>query len=100
MQVYCIPLGGMCIQQPFTIGGSGSTYIYGYVDATYKENMTKDECLEFTKNGKFLLPLSNCHIAHFCTLYYYKHEVDSIFMHILCTVMCCLTLQLILPEIL
>jgi len=50
-QVYCIPLGGMCIRQPITIGGSGSTYIYGYVDASFKENMTKDECLEFTKNA-------------------------------------------------
>jgi 20S proteasome subunit beta 1 len=50
-QVYCIPLGGMCIQQPFTIGGSGSTYIYGYVDATFKDNMSKEECLAFTKNA-------------------------------------------------
>ena len=51
LQVYCIPLGGMCIRQPFTIGGSGSTYIYGYVDATYKEKMNVKECLEFTANG-------------------------------------------------
>jgi 20S proteasome subunit beta 1 len=50
-QVYCIPLGGMCIRQPFTIGGSGSTYIYGYVDATYKPEMTVEDCLEFTKNA-------------------------------------------------
>merc|ERR1711893_224063 len=49
-QVYSIPLGGMCVRQPFTIGGSGSTYVYGYVDATFKENMTKEQCLEFTKN--------------------------------------------------
>lgn len=49
-QVYSIPLGGMCIRQPFTIGGSGSTYVYGYVDANFKEGMTKEECMEFTKN--------------------------------------------------
>nr|CAB3265226.1 proteasome subunit beta type-6-like [Phallusia mammillata] len=50
-QVYTIPLGGMFIRQPFSIGGSGSTYIYGHVDATFKENMTKDQCLEFCANA-------------------------------------------------
>jgi 20S proteasome subunit beta 1 len=49
-QVYSVPLGGMCVRQPFSIGGSGSTYVYGHVDATFKENMTREECLEFTKN--------------------------------------------------
>uniref|UniRef100_A0ABK0LML8 Proteasome subunit beta n=1 Tax=Rattus norvegicus TaxID=10116 RepID=A0ABK0LML8_RAT len=37
--------------QSFAIGGSGSSYIYGYVDATYREGMTKDECLQFTANA-------------------------------------------------
>ncbi|KAK2191091.1 hypothetical protein NP493_61g00000 [Ridgeia piscesae] len=50
-QVYSIPLGGMCIRQPVTIGGSGSTYLYGHVDATFKENMTKEECLKFCKDA-------------------------------------------------
>lgn len=49
-QVYSVPLGGMCVRQPFSIGGSGSTYVYGYVDATFKEGMTKEECLKFCKN--------------------------------------------------
>lgn len=49
-QVYSVPLGGMCVRQPFTIGGSGSTYCYGYCDATFKEGMTKEECLNFCKN--------------------------------------------------
>ena len=40
----------MCVRQPFSIGGSGSTYVYGYVDATYKEGMTEKQCLEFTSN--------------------------------------------------
>jgi 20S proteasome subunit beta 1 len=48
--VYSVPLGGMCRRMPITIGGSGSTYVYGYVDATFKEGMTRDECMEFTKN--------------------------------------------------
>jgi len=50
-QVYMIPLGGMCVRLPFAIGGSGSTYIYGYCDALFRENMTEAECLEFTKNA-------------------------------------------------
>jgi len=48
-QVYCIPLGGMLVRQPFAIGGSGSTYVYGYVDSNFKEGMQKEECVEFTK---------------------------------------------------
>ena len=50
-QVYSIPLGGMCTRQAFTIGGSGSTYIYGYVDATYKDKMSSEQCIKFTTNG-------------------------------------------------
>ncbi|XP_042309089.1 proteasome subunit beta type-9 [Sceloporus undulatus] len=44
-------LGGMLTQQPFAIGGSGSTYIYGYVDSAYKPGMDQEECLQFTKNA-------------------------------------------------
>ncbi|XP_077998324.1 proteasome subunit beta type-6-like [Glandiceps talaboti] len=50
-QVYTIPLGGMLVRQPFSIGGSGSTYIYGYVDAAFKKGMTKEECLKFTAHS-------------------------------------------------
>jgi 20S proteasome subunit beta 1 len=49
-QVYSVPIGGMCVRQPFSIGGSGSTYVYGYVDATYKEGMNEKQCLDFTAN--------------------------------------------------
>lgn len=51
LQVYVVALGGMLMSQPVTIGGSGSTYIYGYVDAKYKPNMSRDECLQFATNG-------------------------------------------------
>ncbi|XP_068700218.1 proteasome subunit beta type-6-like [Montipora foliosa] len=50
-QVFSIPLGGMCVRQPFAIGGSGSTYIYGHCDATFKPNMTKEECFAFVSNA-------------------------------------------------
>ncbi|XP_060069315.1 proteasome subunit beta type-6-like [Ylistrum balloti] len=50
-QVFTVPLGGMLTRMPFATGGSGSTYIYGYVDSNYKEDMTKEECLKFVSNG-------------------------------------------------
>ncbi|KAN0034932.1 hypothetical protein ACTFIV_001471 [Dictyostelium citrinum] len=49
--VYNISLGGSMVKQPFAIGGSGSTYIYGYCDSKFKPNMTKDECVEFVQNS-------------------------------------------------
>ncbi|CAD1473752.1 unnamed protein product, partial [Heterotrigona itama] len=49
-QVYSIPLGGMCVRQPISIGGSGSTYVYGYMDSQYKPNMSKDECVKLVEN--------------------------------------------------
>lgn len=51
-QVYSIPLGGMLVRQPCSIGGSGSSYVYGYVDSNFKMGMTKEECIEFTKNSE------------------------------------------------
>ena len=49
--VYCLPLGGTCVKQPYCIGGSGSTYIYGLCDAMYKKDMTKDECVSFVQKA-------------------------------------------------
>ncbi|XP_054457752.1 proteasome subunit beta type-6 [Anoplopoma fimbria] len=47
-QVYCVPIGGMLVRQPVSVGGSGSSYIYGFMDSNYKPDMTKDQCLELT----------------------------------------------------
>ena len=33
------------------MSGSGSTYVYGYIDANYKPNMTKQEAKEFLKKA-------------------------------------------------
>ncbi|XP_045104244.1 proteasome subunit beta type-6-like [Portunus trituberculatus] len=49
-QVYTIPLGGMIVRQPVAIGGSGSTYVWGHIDAAYRPNMTKEETVDFVKN--------------------------------------------------
>ncbi|XP_019967151.1 proteasome subunit beta type-6 [Paralichthys olivaceus] len=47
-QVYCVPIGGMLVRQPLSVGGSGSTYIYGFMDSNYKPGLSKDQCLELT----------------------------------------------------
>eukprot|EP01118_Nematostelium_gracile_P009825 TRINITY_DN3327_c0_g1_i1.p1 TRINITY_DN3327_c0_g1~~TRINITY_DN3327_c0_g1_i1.p1 ORF type:complete len:215 (+),score=75.09 TRINITY_DN3327_c0_g1_i1:150-794(+) len=46
-EVYTINLGGGIIKQPVSIGGSGSSYIYGFCDTFYRPNMTKEECEQF-----------------------------------------------------
>jgi len=46
-QVYSIPIGGMCVRQAVSIGGSGSSYVYGYVDANYKPGMSQEDCVNF-----------------------------------------------------
>lgn len=51
-QVYCVPIGGMLVRQPVSVGGSGSSYIYGFMDSNYKPGLTKDQCLELTAAGK------------------------------------------------
>lgn len=51
-QVYTVPLGGMLVRQPVSIGGSGSGFIYGYVDANYREKMPKEEAVQFVTNGE------------------------------------------------
>ncbi|CAR21485.1 proteasome core particle subunit beta 1 [Lachancea thermotolerans CBS 6340] len=50
-EVYSIPLGGSVHKQKYAIAGSGSTFIYGYCDKNYKENMSKDETVSFMKNS-------------------------------------------------
>jgi len=65
-QVYAT-LSGLLTRQPFAIGGSGSFYINGYVDAEYRKNMTKRECQEFVVNGKFVQytnTYEKCHVLH------------------------------------
>lgn len=32
-------------------GGSGSSYIYGFVDANFRPGMTRDECLTFVRRA-------------------------------------------------
>lgn len=50
-EVYSIPLGGSLHKQRYAIGGSGSTYIYGYCDAHWKDGMSEAEAIEFVKGA-------------------------------------------------
>ena len=51
--IYEITLGGSMIKQNVCLGGSGSTYIYGFVDSNYRPDMTEEEGLEFVRRGRF-----------------------------------------------
>jgi len=52
-QVFQIPLGGMLHRSKYAIGGSGSSYIHGFIREFYKDNMTQEDCLEFVKKSVF-----------------------------------------------
>uniref|UniRef100_A0A1D1YM83 proteasome endopeptidase complex n=1 Tax=Anthurium amnicola TaxID=1678845 RepID=A0A1D1YM83_9ARAE len=49
--VFGIPIGGSMHKMPYATAGSGSTYIYGYCDTSFRQNMTKEETIEFVKTG-------------------------------------------------
>lgn len=40
------------VRQPVAVGGSGSSYIYGFVDSNYKPGLSKEQCLELAAAGK------------------------------------------------
>jgi len=61
--VYSIPLGGGLFREDYTIGGSGSGYIYGYCDANFKKGMSKQEA----QVGGTLGTCSQCRLStNFC----------------------------------
>lgn len=35
-QVYGCPIGGTLLEEPWTTDGSGSTYIWGYLDSAFR----------------------------------------------------------------
>lgn len=43
----------MLRREKCTIGGSGSSFIYGHVRENFKENMAKEECIEFVKRSVY-----------------------------------------------
>ena len=49
--IYAISLGGSLVKQKFTLGGSGSSYIYGFCDKHYKKDFTEDECKNYVQTA-------------------------------------------------
>ena len=49
--VYSVGMGGTLLKQDIALNGSGSGYIYGYVDEHFKKNMTKQEAKDFIKKA-------------------------------------------------
>lgn len=41
----------MLVRQPVSVGGSGSSYIYGFMDSNYKAGLNKEQCLELAAAG-------------------------------------------------
>lgn len=74
-QVYSVPIGGMCVRQPISIGGSGSTYVYGYMDSQYKPNMLKNECVKLVENSKYLSTFDQYNYSIFNITRFYLYSI-------------------------
>jgi 20S proteasome subunit beta 1 len=49
--IYSIPIGGAIIEQTLALSGSGSTYIVGFCEAEYREDMQQSECVAFVQRA-------------------------------------------------
>lgn len=49
--VYNIQQGGSCLKMDFALGGSGSTYIYGLMDADYRPDLTNAQARDLLKKA-------------------------------------------------
>jgi len=47
--VFEIPLGGTCVRHDLAVGGSGSSYIMGFVDSAFRKGMSKADALAFVR---------------------------------------------------
>ncbi|KAM8986030.1 proteasome subunit beta type-6 [Ara ararauna] len=45
-QVYAVPLGGLLLRQALAVGGSGSSYVYGFLDAAFEPGLGRAQCQE------------------------------------------------------
>jgi 20S proteasome subunit beta 1 len=50
-QIYTVNSSGYFEEGDWAMSGSGSTFVWGFVDANYKPNMTKNDCKEFIKSA-------------------------------------------------
>mmetsp|Transcript_422 Transcript_422/g.880 ORF Transcript_422/g.880 Transcript_422/m.880 type:complete len:228 (-) Transcript_422:37-720(-) len=50
-QVYSLPIGGAMVPEPWIVDGSGSTYIWGFMDSEFREGMTRAEAEGLVKSA-------------------------------------------------
>ena len=66
-QVYGVPISGTLVQQAWTTDGSGSTYLWGYLDSVYRCSCTPELW------DVLLQPYCNCYgflVVYYVGLYY------------------------------
>lgn len=51
-QVYSLGINGPFQRKSLALGGSGSLFIFGHCDSNFKQNMSKEECVNFLTKGK------------------------------------------------
>jgi 20S proteasome subunit beta 1 len=49
--LFTVPIGGATIEEPLAITGSSSTYIVGFCEAEYREDMQQCECVTFVQKA-------------------------------------------------
>lgn len=69
--MYAITVSGSIVQQNISIGGSGSSYLYGFMDSQYKDGMTEQECENFVMNGISKFYLMKLILYFKCTYFVY-----------------------------
>ena len=50
-QIYDVNVTGFCTERNIVLGGSGSTYIKGYADINFKDDMSLEEAKQFISTG-------------------------------------------------
>ena len=50
-QVYSLPIGGTAVSVKWTVDGSGSTFIWGFCDAEFREGFTRAQAQEFVRRA-------------------------------------------------
>ncbi|KXZ51253.1 hypothetical protein GPECTOR_13g740 [Gonium pectorale] len=50
-QVYGAPIGGTLSREKWAIDGSGSTYIWGFCDSEFRDDMTREQAEEWVKEA-------------------------------------------------
>ena len=48
-EVYALPIGGTMHKVPYAVEGSGSTYLWGFMDSAYKADMTREQAEAFVQ---------------------------------------------------